>query len=25
MNRNLYILEFDGEKNMSVSKQVSLD
>ncbi|HCD43108.1 MAG TPA: ABC transporter substrate-binding protein, partial [Lachnoclostridium sp.] len=25
MNTNLYILEFDGEKNMSVTKQVSLD
>lgn len=25
MNTNLYILEFNGEKNMSVSKQVSLD
>lgn len=25
MNTNLYILEFDGEKNMSVSKQVSLN
>ncbi|WP_333649492.1 ABC transporter substrate-binding protein [Lacrimispora sp.] len=25
MNTNLYILEFDGEKNMSVSKKVSLD
>lgn len=25
MNTNLYILEFDGEKNMTVSKQVSLN
>lgn len=25
MNTNLYILEFDGEKNMSVAQQVSLD
>lgn len=25
MNRNLYILEFDGGKNMSVAKQISLD
>lgn len=25
MNTNLYILEFDGEKNMTVAQQVSLD
>lgn len=25
MNTNLYILQFDGEKNMSVAQQVSLD
>ena len=25
MNTNLYILEFDGEKNMSVAQQVSLN
>lgn len=25
MNTNLYILEFDGQKNMKVAKQVSLD
>lgn len=25
MNTNLYILEFDGDKNMNVTQQISLD